>query len=128
MQVVPTGLRCEIGRFAGDACPATNLLAAAADYVITHPNAVEVLDFGVSTTGVPYLVMELLRGRTLATLLRDGRKLPLQRTVEIIAPVCDALAAFGLEFNETPITPERIVQAIRGVRPDIFTPMPRAHM
>jgi len=45
---------------------------------------------------VPYLVMELLRGRTLATLLRDGRKLPLQRTVEIIAPVCDALAAAHL--------------------------------
>ena len=63
---------------------------------ITHPNAVEVLDFGVSTTGVPYLVMELLRGRTLATLLRDGRRLSLQRTVEIIAPVCDALAAAHL--------------------------------
>lgn len=63
---------------------------------ITHPNAVEVLDFGVSTTGVPYLVMELLRGRTLATLLRDGRTLSLQRTVEIIAPVCDALAAAHL--------------------------------
>src|SRR5438132_1624025 len=34
VQVVPTGLRCETGGFAGDACPATNLLAAAADYVI----------------------------------------------------------------------------------------------
>jgi aerobic carbon-monoxide dehydrogenase large subunit len=28
--------------------------------------------------------------------------------------ICDALAPFGVEFNATPITPERIVQAIRA--------------
>jgi aerobic carbon-monoxide dehydrogenase large subunit len=29
----------------------------------------------------------------------------------------DALAMFGVEFNATPITPERVVQAVRGLRP-----------
>src|SRR5580692_589443 len=31
VQIVTTGVRCEFGGYAGDACPATNLLAAAAD-------------------------------------------------------------------------------------------------
>ena len=32
---------------------------------VDHPNAVEVLDFGVTPSGIAYLVMELLRGQTL---------------------------------------------------------------
>lgn len=40
VQIIPTGIRCEFGGFAGDACPVTNLLAAGADVLITHPNAV----------------------------------------------------------------------------------------
>jgi DNA-binding response OmpR family regulator len=60
---------------------------------IAHPNAVEVLDFGVSSSGIAYLVMELLRGQTLGTLLRTVQTLPLPRTAAIVAPVCEALAA-----------------------------------
>jgi Protein of unknown function (DUF3326) len=40
VQVIPTGLRCEFGGYAGDAAPVTNLLAASADFLVTHPNAV----------------------------------------------------------------------------------------
>ncbi|HVR40692.1 MAG TPA: protein kinase [Thermoanaerobaculia bacterium] len=58
---------------------------------ITHPNAVEVLDFGVSSSGIAYLVMELLDGKTLGSLLREKGSLSPQRCAEIIAPVCDAL-------------------------------------
>jgi DNA-binding response OmpR family regulator len=61
---------------------------------IAHPNAVEVIDFGVSTNGIPYLVMELLSGQTFGALLRSSSgSLPIRRVAEIIAPVCDALAA-----------------------------------
>jgi len=60
---------------------------------IAHPNAVEVLDFGVSSTGIAYLVMELLRGRTLSDLLMEEPVLPVGRCAEILVPVCDALAA-----------------------------------
>ena len=40
IQIVPTGIGCEVGGFAGDATPVTNLLASACDLVLTHPNAV----------------------------------------------------------------------------------------
>ena len=36
--VVPTGIGCEIGGFAGDALPAAKLLAASTGCLITHPN------------------------------------------------------------------------------------------
>ena len=36
--IIPTGIRCEIGGFAGDALPTAKLLAAACGCLITHPN------------------------------------------------------------------------------------------
>ena len=38
---------------------------------IKHPNAVEILDNGISSTGIAYLVMELMEGRTLGAELRE---------------------------------------------------------
>jgi hypothetical protein len=55
VQVVPTGVRCEVGGYAGDACPATNLLAGAADFVITHPNAVNASDINEMAGNVLYV-------------------------------------------------------------------------
>ncbi|MBK9168360.1 MAG: DUF3326 domain-containing protein [Bryobacterales bacterium] len=54
-QIVPTGIRCEFGGYAGDACPATNLLAAAADFVVTHPNAVNASDINEMAANVLYV-------------------------------------------------------------------------
>ena len=36
--IIPTGIGCEIGGFAGDALPAAKLLATASGCLITHPN------------------------------------------------------------------------------------------
>ena len=36
--IVPTGIACEIGGFAGDALPTAKLLASASGCLITHPN------------------------------------------------------------------------------------------
>jgi len=60
---------------------------------VRHPNAVQVMDFGVTPGGVAYLVMELLSGYSLDRELVDGRKVTLSRTVRIMVPVCEALAA-----------------------------------
>ncbi len=60
---------------------------------ISHPNAIAVLDSGVSETGIPYLVMELLEGTTLTQELKQYGRLPLARCADILAPACHALAA-----------------------------------
>ncbi|MEL7058477.1 MAG: protein kinase [Acidobacteriota bacterium] len=59
--------------------------------VVRHPNAVAVLDFGTTPSGVAYLVMELLDGRTLAEELIDDGRLSLARVAEVLGPVCAAL-------------------------------------
>lgn len=55
VQVVPTGVRCEFGGFAGDATPATNLIAAAADFLVTHPNAVNASELNEMAENVLYV-------------------------------------------------------------------------
>ena len=36
--IVPTGIGCEVGGFAGDALPTAKLLESASGCLITHPN------------------------------------------------------------------------------------------
>lgn len=45
LSVIPTGVGCSIGGYAGDAAPVTNLLASTVDYLVTNPNAVNASDF-----------------------------------------------------------------------------------
>lgn len=59
---------------------------------INHPNAVEVLDSGVSSTGIAYIVMELLKGHSLSDEIREKVKLTTNRCAEILIPICDVLA------------------------------------
>ncbi len=55
VQVVPTGVRCEFGGYAGDATPVTNLLAASAELLVTHPNAVNASDLNEMAENVLYV-------------------------------------------------------------------------
>lgn len=59
---------------------------------IDHPNAVTVFDLG-SHRGVPYLVMELLRGRSLRARLNQQRCLAPTELIEIMIPVLYGLRA-----------------------------------
>ena len=60
VSLLPTGIRAEVGGFAGDATPATNLLAAACDHLITNPNAVTASDLYFAADNVGYLEGNLL--------------------------------------------------------------------
>ncbi|MFT3876053.1 MAG: Stk1 family PASTA domain-containing Ser/Thr kinase [Propioniciclava sp.] len=64
---------------------------------LNHPNIVSVYDTGeevdpVSQTSVPYIVMELVEGRTLREILREGRPILPRRALEFTVGVLDALA------------------------------------
>src|SRR4026209_1523429 len=60
---------------------------------ISHPNALSVTDFGEDENGIVFLVMEYLSGRTLKHVIREEGPLALQRVVEIVRQVGDALNA-----------------------------------
>jgi serine/threonine protein kinase len=59
---------------------------------VRHPGFVEVLDAGVCGTHGPYVVLEMLEGRTLDGILTARRRLSISDTVQIGRQVCDALA------------------------------------
>lgn len=64
---------------------------------ISHPHALNVTDFGESESGVVFLVMEYLNGRTLKEVIHSDGPLPLTRVVEIIKQVSGALDAAHAE-------------------------------
>jgi eukaryotic-like serine/threonine-protein kinase len=59
---------------------------------LTHPNVVAVYDQGVFE-GLPYLVMEYVRGRTLRALLSDRRRLGAQESLAILEQMLAAIGA-----------------------------------
>ena len=64
---------------------------------LNHPNIVSVYDTGtqpdpVTGVGVPFIVMELVRGQTLRDILRQGRRVVPARALEYTQGVLDALS------------------------------------
>ena len=57
---------------------------------IAHPNVVKLIDTGRDSTGLTYLVMEFVEGKTLRQALRH-RELRLSDILRVFAQVCDAL-------------------------------------
>ncbi len=60
---------------------------------LAQPNTVSILDFGQAPDGLLYLAMELLKGRTLATLVRKEGRFSSERMVRVAVQLCDALEA-----------------------------------
>ena len=60
---------------------------------VSHPNVVQFYDSGETAAGQPFVVMELLRGRTLETALAVERMFSVRRTCEIALQLAAALAA-----------------------------------
>jgi serine/threonine-protein kinase len=63
---------------------------------LAHPNIAAVYDFG-EEQGCPFIVMELVPGRTLRRVLDERTRLPVDEAVDIAAQVADALAAAHAE-------------------------------
>ncbi len=81
---------------------------------LSHPNVVSVYDQGSDGSHI-FLVMELVRGRTLRELLRERGAMPPALAVSIMEPVLGALAAAhraGLAHRD--VKPENILLADDG--------------
>ena len=77
---------------------------------LSMPGIVAVYDFGQTDDGILYLVMELIRGHTLAAELEAQRPLSLRRVITIGSHLCDALeAAHGQGIVHRDLKPGNIM-------------------
>ncbi|MFO0728658.1 MAG: serine/threonine-protein kinase [Myxococcota bacterium] len=58
---------------------------------VHHPHVVDVNDVGI-VAEMPYLVMEYLEGRDLASLIAEQGHLPVEQLADLMVPTCAALA------------------------------------
>ena len=96
-----------MGRFAQEARAASSL---------NHPNIVTIHEIG-QTSGLPYIVMELVEGHTLRELIppQDARPLGVRRLLEIGAQIADGLAkahAAGIVHRD--LKPENVMVTADG--------------
>jgi eukaryotic-like serine/threonine-protein kinase len=87
---------------------------------LSHPNTVEIYDYGRAEDGTYYYVMEYLDGLSLAELVEGHGPLPPGRVVFLLRQVCGALReahAAGLIHRD--IKPSNIFAARRGGMGDV---------
>lgn len=76
---------------------------------LSHPNTVQVFDFGRSE-GMLYMVMELLDGHDLGALVRMEGPLPFERAARLLAQVCASVAeAHDAGIVHRDLKPENIM-------------------
>jgi hypothetical protein len=106
VQIIPTGVRCEFGGYAGDGCPVTNLLATAADFLVTHPNAVNASELNEMADNVLYV-----EGKSLDDFLLGHLGL-LPVTSNRIGTVVDPT---GIEYLDYVINTLNAARAVKGI-------------
>ncbi|MBC8131977.1 MAG: serine/threonine protein kinase, partial [Deltaproteobacteria bacterium] len=89
---------------------------ARAIHLIAHPNIVEILDFGQTTDGQPYFIMEYLSGESLAERIARGPVPPVEG-VTIVSQICDALqAAHDKKIVHRDLKPHNVYLLAHGGR------------
>jgi serine/threonine-protein kinase len=87
---------------------------AKAASLLDHPNIVEVLDLGALPDGALFLVMELVRGRSIGSLLDDGALAP-RRALVIARQILDGLAyAHGRGLVHRDLKPDNVMIVSAG--------------
>jgi len=64
---------------------------AAAASSLSHPNIVNVIDFGLSPEGQAFMIMDYLGGQSLDELIAVQQRLPWQTSLEVFKQVCKGL-------------------------------------
>jgi len=93
---------------------------AQATATLTHPNAVQLFDYGRAEDGTFYYVMEYLQGLTLDDLVGRHGPLPPQRAIHLLRQICGPLQeahAIGLIHRD--IKPSNVMVCERGGRHDV---------
>jgi len=86
---------------------------------LSHPNTIQIYDYGHTADGIFYYVMELLRGLTLQELVERFGAQPEERVIHLLTQICGSLQeahAAGLIHRD--IKPGNLVLCERGGRAD----------
>jgi serine/threonine protein kinase/tetratricopeptide (TPR) repeat protein len=76
---------------------------------LAHPNIITVFDFGKTDEEELFLVMELLRGRSIRQIIEAEGPLPIDRVLALVEQVCDALhAAHEMGVIHCDIKPDNV--------------------
>ena len=82
---------------------------------INHENIVEVFDIGIADDGSRYIVMEYLRGGSLAKVLADETRISKRRAVELVSSLCAALSELhSRDITHRDIKPGNVLLAEDG--------------
>jgi eukaryotic-like serine/threonine-protein kinase len=85
---------------------------------LSHPNVVEIYDYGRSTDGLFYYAMEFLDGVNLGELVAREGAVPVTRAIPILRQVCAGLgAAHAAGLVHRDIKPENVMISRRGDEP-----------
>lgn len=60
-------------------------------WTLSHPNIVKVLEFSQNSDGLFFMVMEYVKAKTLKNCIEESAPMPLNRCLEILEPLCNAL-------------------------------------
>ncbi len=117
--IIPTGIGCSVGGFAGDAIPAARALAAASGCLITHPNVMNgaslfwndsrihyVEGYGLDRFAIGEVLLRPVRQQKIGLLLDAGIESELRERHLHVAQACKATLGLNIgpiEMTEIPI-------------------------
>ena len=82
---------------------------------IHHPNAINVMDYGIGEGNMPFIVMEYVNGITLGELIRQQGGMTLERAANIVRQIAGALDdAHAVGVIHRDIKPDNIIIADYG--------------
>ena len=118
--IIPTGIGCDVGGYAGDAIPAARLLASASECLITHPNVMNggslywpdsciqyVEGYSLNLFAAGEVLLKPVRQQKIGLLLDAGLESDLRKRHLQVADGC--VASLGLDVGPV-ITTERAIQ------------------
>ena len=118
--IIPTGIGCDIGGYAGDAIPAARLLASASECLITHPNVMNggslywpdphihyVEGFSLNLFATGELLLKPVKQQKVGLLLDAGLEPDLKKRHLQVADGC--VASLGLDIGPA-ITTEKALE------------------
>jgi len=88
---------------------------------LSHPNTIQIYDYGRTREDIFYYAMEYLPGLNLGELVAAGGALPVGRAIYLLRQVCGSLAeAHGCGLIHRDIKPANIMLCDRGGRFDVI--------